>query len=115
MAGQWLGSRQEGTPAAIDDAGPVIRQHRLAAGRTQVDVADAMEITQQHLSQIERGICSVSLGLRRRFAALLGIPPHALGLSAGGSRAASTQNAMAAALTERSRYPGHGSPRRRAT
>jgi transcriptional regulator with XRE-family HTH domain len=85
MTGQWLSPRQGGGPAGVDDAGSVIRQHRLAAGQTQADVAAAMRMTQQHLSQIEHGRCAVSLELRRRFAALLGIPPHALGLSGSGS------------------------------
>jgi transcriptional regulator with XRE-family HTH domain len=85
MGAHWLGARQDGIHGAIDDAGLVIRQHRLAAGQTQEGVADAMGMTQQHLSQIERGRCPVSLELRRRFAVLLGIPPHTLGLSASGS------------------------------
>jgi transcriptional regulator with XRE-family HTH domain len=44
-------------------------------------VAVAVGITQQHLSQIEKGRSPVTFDLRRRFAALLNIPASALGLS----------------------------------
>lgn len=81
MTEQWLHPRQSGLADAGDDVGSTIRGYRLAFGWTQVDVAAAIGITQQHLSQIEKGKSPVTFDLRRRFAALLGIPASALGLS----------------------------------
>jgi transcriptional regulator with XRE-family HTH domain len=81
MTEQWLRPRQCGLIGTGDDAGPTIREYRLANGWTQVDVAAAVGITQQHLSQIEKGRSPVTFDLRRKFAALLNIPASALGLS----------------------------------
>jgi transcriptional regulator with XRE-family HTH domain len=84
MAKQWLQSRDGKPRDGADDAGQVIRQHRLAARMTQTDLASAMGITQQHVSQIEKGKSAVTLDLRCRFASLLGIPSEVLGFSARG-------------------------------
>jgi transcriptional regulator with XRE-family HTH domain len=81
MTGQWLRPRQGGLADAGDDAGATIREYRLAVGWTQVDVAASIGITQQHLSQIEKGKSPVTFDLRRKFAALLNIPASAVGLS----------------------------------
>ncbi|MGH3911902.1 MAG: helix-turn-helix domain-containing protein [Pseudonocardiaceae bacterium] len=72
--------------AAIDDAGSVLLAWRTAVGRTQVDVAGVLGTTQQHLSQIETGQRPVSLELRRRVVAELGIAAEELGLSSGPAR-----------------------------
>jgi transcriptional regulator with XRE-family HTH domain len=81
MTEQWLRPRQGGLADVAENVGSVIREHRLAVGWTQVDAAASVGISQQHLSQIEKGKCPVSFDLRRKFALLLNIPPSALGLS----------------------------------
>lgn len=52
--------------------GAEIRNRRLAAGLTQQALADAAGSTKAHISNIERGLTSVSDGLRMRLAAALG-------------------------------------------
>lgn len=66
-----------------DDAGAVLRAWRVAAKQNQTAVASLLGITQQNLSQIEKGLRPVSLELRRRLVELLGIAPEDLGLSSG--------------------------------
>lgn len=80
----WL-SRSEQS-AAADDGGAVLRAWRTAAGRTQNEVAAALGMTQQHLSQIEKGQRPASLEQRRKMVTELGIPAEELGLSSGHSR-----------------------------
>jgi transcriptional regulator with XRE-family HTH domain len=79
----WI---RRGGEAAVDDAGSVVWAWRVAARRTQVDVAAVLGTTQQHLSQIEKGQRPVSLELRREMVTELGIAPEDLGLSAGQSQ-----------------------------
>ncbi|MBV9143813.1 MAG: helix-turn-helix transcriptional regulator [Pseudonocardiales bacterium] len=79
----WL--RRDGA-AAVDDAGSVVLAWRMAAGRTQTDVASRLGTTQQHLSQIETGQRPVTLELRRRLVTELGIAAEDLGLSSGCAR-----------------------------
>jgi transcriptional regulator with XRE-family HTH domain len=81
MAGQWLQPQDSRRGDEASNTGQVIMQYRLAADQTQADLAGAVRITQQHVSQIEKGKCPVTLALRKRFALVLGIPPDALGLS----------------------------------
>lgn len=64
VEGAWL--RREDRLTVVDDAGPVLLAWRVAARRTQIDVAQVLGTTQQHLSQIENGQRPVSLDLRRR-------------------------------------------------
>jgi transcriptional regulator with XRE-family HTH domain len=80
----WLS--HEESAAGADDGGAVLLGWRVDAGRTQVDCAGALGITQQHLSQIERGQRSLSLELRRRAVTELGVPAEELGLSSGCAR-----------------------------
>jgi transcriptional regulator with XRE-family HTH domain len=84
-AGGWLDRCH--TASVTDAAGAVLRAWRFRAGRTQGDVAALLDTTQQHLSQIEKGVRPVSLELRRVIVARLGIAPEELGLSSGQSRA----------------------------
>ncbi len=80
-AGAWL-SRSE--PAVgVDDAGEVLRAWRKTHGRSQATVAAMLGTTQQHLSQIEKGLRPLSLEQRRLIVQELGIPPEELGLSSG--------------------------------
>ncbi|MGH3911904.1 MAG: helix-turn-helix domain-containing protein [Pseudonocardiaceae bacterium] len=81
--GGWL--RRDGD-SAVDDVGLVVLAWRTAAGRTQTEVAGVLGTTQQHLSQIETGQRPVSLELRRRMVAELGIAAEELGLSSGCAR-----------------------------
>lgn len=53
------------------DWGSRLREQRLAAGLTQQALAAASGSTKAHVSNIERGISSVSDGLRMRLAAAL--------------------------------------------
>lgn len=69
--------------AAADDPGAVLRGWRLDNGQTQVAVAAALGLTQQHLSQIENGQRPLSLEQRRKIVAELGIAAEDLGLSSG--------------------------------
>jgi transcriptional regulator with XRE-family HTH domain len=82
--GGWL--ERGGSATAETDAGAVIRAWRKRTGRTQADVAAMLETTQQHLSQIEKGIRPLSLDQRRQIVARLGIAPEELGLSSGQAR-----------------------------
>jgi len=69
--------------ATTDDAGAVLRAWRTASGRSQVEVAAALCITQQNLSQLENGRRPMSIELRRRIVEELGIAAEDLGLSSG--------------------------------
>ena len=66
---------------SADEAGSVLRAWRVAAGRTQVDTAAALGLTQQHLSQMEKGQRPISLEQRRLMVNELGIAPEELGLT----------------------------------
>ncbi|MGH3911905.1 MAG: helix-turn-helix domain-containing protein, partial [Pseudonocardiaceae bacterium] len=76
----WL---QRDTEPAGDDAGAVLLAWRGTSGRTQTEVAGVLGTTQQHLSQIETGQRPISLELRRKIVAKLGIAAEDLGLSCG--------------------------------
>lgn len=79
--GTWL---TRGDPdRAADDAGAVLRAWRTSNQQNQTAVASLLGITQQNLSQIEKGLRPVSLELRRRLVELLDIAPQDLGLSSG--------------------------------
>ena len=71
-SGAWL-SRGEAA-AARDDAGAVLRAWRIRNRQTQTTVAELLNTTQQHLSQIEKGTRPLSLEQRRMIVAELGIP-----------------------------------------
>ncbi|MGQ0778463.1 MAG: helix-turn-helix domain-containing protein [Pseudonocardiales bacterium] len=81
--GGWL--RRDEDPA-VGDAGLVLLAWRTTVGRTQTEVAGVLGTTQQHLSQIDTGQRPVSLELRRRMVAELGIAAEELGLSSGPAR-----------------------------
>ncbi len=80
----WLGHAESVTGG--DDAGAVLRAWRCTAGRTQTDIAAALDMTQQHLSQIENGQRPLSLTQRRKIVAELGIAAEDLGLSSEHAR-----------------------------
>ncbi|MDQ4039760.1 MAG: helix-turn-helix domain-containing protein [Actinomycetota bacterium] len=80
-SGSWL--RRGQTIAATDDAGAVLRAWRTKNGQSQTAVAELLNTTQQHLSQIEKRTRPLSLEQRRRIVAELGIPAGELGLSSG--------------------------------
>jgi DNA-binding XRE family transcriptional regulator len=83
-----------------DDAiGAIVREYRLASDLSQVVVARSMGMTQQYLSQIEKGSRRVSLEHRRRFAQVLGIPPVDLGLADSVRPAVSVDEAAAVAAS----------------
>lgn len=84
MAETWLSRGEPGATTDTDEAATTIREYRLASGRNQISVASEMGMTQQHLSQIEKGRRPVSLEQRRKFAEILSIPPEQLGLAARG-------------------------------
>ncbi|MGQ0778423.1 MAG: helix-turn-helix domain-containing protein [Pseudonocardiales bacterium] len=100
VEGGWL--RRDGD-AVVDDAGAVLLAWRVAAGRTQVDVAGVLGTTQQHISQIETGQRPVSLELRRRMVAELGVAAEELGLS-GGRKLASADDASSQVAASRLRW-----------
>lgn len=52
--------------------GENLRSHRASAGLSQRQLADQAGTTGAHVSNIERGLTSVSDGLRMRLAAALG-------------------------------------------
>ena len=82
--GEWL-SRPTGMPA--DDTGAVLRAWRASAGRSQVETAGLLGMTQQNLSQIENGRQPMSYEQRQRAVTVLGISAEDLGLSPGRPRA----------------------------
>jgi len=81
----WI-SHATASGGSTDDAGAVLRAWRSMNGQNQVEVAAALGITQQNLSQIENGRRPASLELRRRIVEELGIAPEDLGLSSGRER-----------------------------
>ncbi|TDP96619.1 helix-turn-helix transcriptional regulator [Labedaea rhizosphaerae] len=89
----WLRRTGE-LPNIEDHPGSVVREYRLASGRSQGAVASAVGITQQFLSQLETGTRQLTIELRRAFARTLGIPPERLGL-AGSFNQSATPHAMA--------------------
>jgi transcriptional regulator with XRE-family HTH domain len=82
--GEWL-SRPTGVPA--DDTGVALRAWRASTGRSQVEAARLLGMTQQNLSQIENGRQPLSYELRQRAVSVLGISAEDLGLSPGRPRA----------------------------
>ncbi|MGI8715517.1 MAG: helix-turn-helix domain-containing protein [Solirubrobacteraceae bacterium] len=81
----WL-SHGESATAPTDDAGAVLRAWRERNRQTQAAVAALLKTSQQHLSQIEKGLRPLSIDQRRTIAAELGISPEELGLSGGQTR-----------------------------
>ncbi len=63
------------TRAGHDDAGAVLRAWRMRNRQTQAAVAALLDTTQQHLSQIEKGLRPLSLDQRRIIVAELASPP----------------------------------------
>lgn len=82
-AGEWL-SRPSAAPA--DDIGAVLRAWRASTGRSQVEAAGLLGMTQQNFSQIENGRQTMSYELRQRTVSVLGISAEDLGLSPGRPR-----------------------------
>jgi transcriptional regulator with XRE-family HTH domain len=85
-APQVSGRSTESAVTGPDQAGAILRAWRLSNGRTQVETARLLGVTQQHLSQVENGRRSVSLDLRRRIVRILGISAGELGLADDGIR-----------------------------
>jgi len=83
-AGEWL-SRPTGVPP--DQIGAVLRAWRASTGRSQVETARLLGMTQQNLSQIENGRQPMSYEQRQRAVSALGISAEDLGLSSGRPRA----------------------------
>lgn len=81
MTTEWLNRGAADENRNADDVSAVVREYRLASSQNQASVASAMGMTQQHLSQIEKGKRPASLEQRRTFAEVLRIPPEHLGLS----------------------------------
>jgi transcriptional regulator with XRE-family HTH domain len=77
----WL-ERPEAT-LVRDDAGVRLREWRLLNGQSQAATAEAIGVTQQHLSQVENGRRTLSIEHRRRIVETLGIAPEELGLAPG--------------------------------
>lgn len=100
---QRLRRTEEAAPS--DRAGTVIREYRLASKQEQVDLAAAMGMTQQFLSQIENGTRNATLEQRRKFAQVLGIPPEDLGLASRGRPRVAPDDAV---LTSRPAAAGGG-------
>ncbi|WP_157172076.1 helix-turn-helix domain-containing protein [Nocardia higoensis] len=84
----WL--RRDSDAAGARLVGQVVREYRLAAGANQVAVAEAMGITQQFLSQVEKGTRKATLEQRQGFARVLGIPPEELGIAHGSAHGRAT-------------------------
>ena len=81
---RWLARGEPST--GRDDAGAVLRAWRLRNRQTQARVAALLSTSQQHLSQIEKGLRPLSLEQRRSVVAELGVPAEELGLSGGQAR-----------------------------
>jgi len=60
-SGGWLQRNSAGT---VDEAGAVLHAWRKATNGRQVDVAAMLGTTQQHLSQMEKGLRPISLEQR---------------------------------------------------
>jgi DNA-binding XRE family transcriptional regulator len=80
VVGEWL-SRPSAAP--VNDTGAVLRAWRASTGRSQVETARLLGMTQQNLSQIENGRQMMSYELRQRAVSVLGISAEDLGLSPG--------------------------------
>src|ERR1022692_1887745 len=68
--------RQEGeqmSPSSEVRIGERIRFYRQAKGKTQAVVAGLAGVTEDYLSQIERGLKTPTLALLHRFAKILGV------------------------------------------
>ncbi len=59
--------------------GNLIKKHRIAAGLTQVDLAEHVGAAQPTISNLESGRIPPSLALLSLLAIVLGITPQALG------------------------------------
>lgn len=60
------------------ELGQVIRQHRLAVGLSQEELADASGIHRTHVGFLERGERSSSIDVLVRLALVLGVPASQL-------------------------------------
>ncbi|WP_280432601.1 helix-turn-helix domain-containing protein [Nocardia brasiliensis] len=96
---QWL--RRGDDEAAAGRVGAVVREYRNASQRSQADVAQAMGVTQQFLSQVENDSRRVTLEQRQGFARTLGIPPEELGLASRSRRTEAAENEI---LVSRARW-----------
>lgn len=82
-----------------------MRLWRLENQQNQVEVATALGMTQQHLSQIEKGKRTLSLDQRRRAVEELGIAPEEFGLASDrGRQHASDDDASPATTSSRVRW-----------
>ncbi|MFI5499109.1 helix-turn-helix domain-containing protein [Nocardia asteroides] len=99
---EWLRRGADG--AGARSVGQVIREYRLARGSNQSTVADALGITQQFLSQVEKGTRKATLEQRQAFARALGIPPEELGIARAAHRRAVLDGGTEAVATSRGRW-----------
>lgn len=65
-------------PGADIPVGERVRFYRQARGKTQAVVAGLAGVTEDYLSQIERGLKTPSTGLLHRLARALGVPASVL-------------------------------------
>lgn len=98
---EWL--RRDDGPA-MRTVGQVVREYRLAIGSNQVAVAGALGITQQFLSQVEKGTRKATLEQRQNFSRVLGIPPEELGLARDAYARAVPDGASRAVAASRGRW-----------
>ncbi len=70
---------QRSKPTSFEKTfGDVIRKRRLALGISQEELADRCDLHRTYISQIERGLKSVSLKVLSRLAKALNTRPHLL-------------------------------------
>ncbi|GGN75993.1 helix-turn-helix domain-containing protein [Nocardia rhizosphaerihabitans] len=100
-ASEWL--HRDGDGVAARTVGQIVREYRLAGGSNQAAIADALGITQQFLSQVEKGTRKATLEQRQGFARVLGIPPEELGIASRVHGRADT-NGTPAVSTSRGRW-----------
>lgn len=65
--------------------GEVVRTYRLQAGLSQEELAERCNLHRTYISDIERGLKSVSLKTLRTLATALGVAPHTLVKKAEGN------------------------------
>jgi transcriptional regulator with XRE-family HTH domain len=98
--GEWLSL--PAADAATDDAGSVLRGWRASTGRSQVEVARLLGMTQQNLSLIENGKQQMPYDVRQRAVAELGISAEDLGLATG--RRSAPSDLAPAVATDQARW-----------
>lgn len=102
VLGPSIGQADGGVGA--DRVGSTIREYRLASGQTQGPIAAAVGVTQQHLSQIEKGKKQVSHELRRKLCQVLSIPPENLGLAPRGPKTSGASDVDGAVAASRGQW-----------